>query len=189
MTAHGYRFARTWAHHLAIVLTPETHAALMAMQQPGQPRALARRARVICLLAKGVPYAEVQRQTGMTMNHIFKWVRRYAHEGIQGLQHRNKARPRVRRPSFRVQDGDRAELERWSRLTDAPRLAVRAQAVLWRTEGVSGAPLPHAGHPRALADGPAVTALGSPHGALRRPPHTAGPHHVGPRCCLPVGTA
>ena len=135
----GYRFTRTWAHHLAIVLTPETHAALMAMQQPGQPRALARRARVICLRAEGVPYAEVQRQTGMTMNHIFKWVRRYAREGIQGLQHRNKARPRVRRSSFRVQDGDRAALERWSRLEDSPRVAVRAQAVLWRTEGVSGA--------------------------------------------------
>jgi len=95
MPAHGYRYAHGWAHRLAICLTADEQQTLERWQRQGAP-VLARRAQVILLRAQGLTYAEIRRRTGMTINYMFKWVRRYVREGgIRGLR---PARGAPRRP-------------------------------------------------------------------------------------------
>jgi transposase len=130
----GYRFARGWVHHLTITLTPETRAALDAMQRPGQPVPLARRARVIGLRAQGLTYAEIHRQTGMTVNHSVKWVRRYVQDGLLGLQELPSPN---HPPPLHLRPGDHATLRQWQQRGRPPGLARRAQVLLLRAAGHS----------------------------------------------------
>ena len=46
---------------------------------------LARRARLLLLLADGMTITEAAATVGMSRRHTYKWIRRFMQEGIEGL--------------------------------------------------------------------------------------------------------
>jgi transposase len=46
---------------------------------------LARRARIILLVADGVPISHIAVLVGMSRRFVYKWVQRFLQEGVQGL--------------------------------------------------------------------------------------------------------
>src|SRR5213592_1436986 len=65
-------------------------------RSPSLRAGLARRARVVLLAADGVGTAEIMRRVGLSKPAVIGWKRRYAAEGIAGLEDRPKSgRPRV----------------------------------------------------------------------------------------------
>jgi hypothetical protein len=95
----GCLMARGFAQTLAIHLTPADRAMLAAWIRHGTP-AEARRARAIVLRASGATYATVQRETGLRLGTIFKWVHRYLDAGPAGL--RSRRAPRRADPPRRI---------------------------------------------------------------------------------------
>jgi transposase-like protein len=53
-----------------------------------RPAGQARRARLLLLVAQGVPVQGVAHAVGLTRQHVYKWVRRFQHEGVAGLHDR-----------------------------------------------------------------------------------------------------
>jgi len=49
---------------------------------------LARRGRIILLLADGVTISEIAATVGMSRRHIYKWIQRFVQEGLEGLHDR-----------------------------------------------------------------------------------------------------
>ena len=85
---------------LRIVLTPAERATLEAWQRSTTlPAALARRGRILLLLAAGLSITTVAARVGFTRPHVYKWVRRFQAQGLAGLieqpRHRMKRRQRV----------------------------------------------------------------------------------------------
>ena len=65
-------------------------------RSPSMRAGLARRARVVLLAAEGVGTAEIVRRVGMSKPAVIGWKRRYAAEGVAGLEDRPKpGRPRL----------------------------------------------------------------------------------------------
>jgi transposase len=65
-------------------------------RSPSLRAGLAQRARVVLLAAEGVGTAEIVRRLGLSKPAVIGWKRRYAAEGIAGLEDRPKSgRPRV----------------------------------------------------------------------------------------------
>src|SRR4029453_17990431 len=65
-------------------------------RSPSMRAGLARRARVVLLAAEGVGTGEIVRRVGMSKPAVIGWKRRYADEGIDGLDDRPKpGRPRL----------------------------------------------------------------------------------------------
>src|SRR5262245_23927849 len=62
-----------------------------------EPAGLARRARLILLLADGSTYKEAADTVGMTIRNARKWATRFARQGLDGL---NDLRGRGRQPAF-----------------------------------------------------------------------------------------
>ena len=54
---------------------------------------LARRGRVILLLAGGHSVSETARRVGLSRTATYKWIKRFQHKGIAGLDRLNKAQP------------------------------------------------------------------------------------------------
>src|ERR687886_537969 len=72
---------------LTIRLTPAERQTLLAWQRATTIRAgLVRRARVILLLADGVPITDIARVVGMSRRHTYKWIQRFVQEGLAGLE-------------------------------------------------------------------------------------------------------
>ena len=70
-----------------IRLTPAQRQTLLAWQRSTTiPAALARRARVIILLADGVTITAIAAAVGMSRRHIYKWIQRFVQQGLEGLQ-------------------------------------------------------------------------------------------------------
>jgi biotin operon repressor len=72
---------------LTICLTPAERVTLLAWQRvttisPG----LARRSRIILLVAEGVPIAHIAATVGISRRFVYKWVQRFVTEGLEGLQ-------------------------------------------------------------------------------------------------------
>jgi len=72
-----------------IYLTPAQRQTLLAWQRSTMiPAGLARRGRIILLLADGMTITDIAAAVGMSRQHIYKWVRRFVQQGAEGLQSR-----------------------------------------------------------------------------------------------------
>src|SRR5215510_6047027 len=72
-----------------IHLTPAQRQTLLAWQRATTISAgLARRGRIILLLADGVTISAIAVTVGMSRRHIYKWIQRFVQEGLEGLHDR-----------------------------------------------------------------------------------------------------
>ena len=85
---------------LIIRLTPEERQTLLAWQRAPTIRAgLGRRARIILLLADGVPITDIAATVGISRRHAYKWIQRFMQEGLAGLEDKpGRGRRREPRP-------------------------------------------------------------------------------------------
>src|ERR671924_35003 len=71
---------------LSIRLTPAQRQTLLAWQRSTPiPVGLARRARILLLLADGVTITDIAATVGISRRFVYKWVRRFLQEGLAGL--------------------------------------------------------------------------------------------------------
>lgn len=83
---------------LRVILTPEEHDQLVkSLRCPSTSLGLARRCRAILEVAAGTPLVAVARLVGLTEKHVRKWVQRFLHSHLAGLQDRPG---RGRKPVF-----------------------------------------------------------------------------------------
>jgi DNA-binding CsgD family transcriptional regulator len=74
---------------VTIRLTPTQRALLEAWQRSTTVSAgLARRGRILLLVATGMPIVEVARRVDMHRRFVYKWVERFQTEGLAGLSDR-----------------------------------------------------------------------------------------------------
>jgi hypothetical protein len=83
-----------------IQLTPAQRQTLLAWQHATSiPAGLARRARIILLLADGVTITDIAAMVGMSRRHTYKWIQRFVQEGLEGLEdkprHDRRIEPRL----------------------------------------------------------------------------------------------
>ena len=72
---------------LTIRLTPPERQTLLVWQRATMiPAGLARRSRMILLLADGVTITDIASTVEMSRPHVYKWVRRFVQQGLEGLQ-------------------------------------------------------------------------------------------------------
>ena len=72
---------------LIIRLTPTERQTLLVWQRATAiPAGLARRGRIILLLADGVTITDIAAAVGMSRHHIYKWVQRFVQQGLEGLR-------------------------------------------------------------------------------------------------------
>jgi hypothetical protein len=81
-------------------LTPAERLTLLTWQRATTiPAGLARRARLLLLLADGMTITEAAATVGLSRRHSYKWIRRFMQEGLEGLVdkpgrgHRHEPRP------------------------------------------------------------------------------------------------
>jgi transposase-like protein len=78
--------ARGRTTSLTIRLTPAERQTLLAWQRATViPAGLARRGRIILLLADGVPITAIAATVGISRRFIYKWARRFLEQGLAGL--------------------------------------------------------------------------------------------------------
>jgi hypothetical protein len=71
---------------LMIYLTPAPRQTLLAWQRATTISAgRARRARIILLVADGVPLTDVAATVGISRRFVYKWARRFLEHGVEGL--------------------------------------------------------------------------------------------------------
>src|SRR5215470_12667393 len=69
-----------------IRLTPAQRQTLLAWQRATTISAgLARRGRILLLLADGVTITDIAAAVGMSRGHVYKWVQRFLQDGLAGL--------------------------------------------------------------------------------------------------------
>lgn len=74
---------------LTVHLTPAERATLHAWQRSSTlPVGLARRGRIILLLAEGRPILQIARVVGIARHRVYKWIARFQGEGLAGLHDR-----------------------------------------------------------------------------------------------------
>jgi hypothetical protein len=72
---------------LTIRLTPPERQTLLVWQRATMiPAGLARRSRILLLLADGVTITDIAAAVGLSRRHIYKWVQRFLQEGLEALQ-------------------------------------------------------------------------------------------------------
>ena len=84
---------------LSIRLTPAERQTLLAWQRATTiPAGLARRGRILLLLADGVTITDVAATVGVSRRFVYKWVQRFVQEGLEGLaekpRHDRRIEPR-----------------------------------------------------------------------------------------------
>ena len=80
---------------LTIRLTPAERQTLLAWQQATTIRAgLVRRARILLLLADGVPITDIAATVGLSRQHTYKWIQRFMQDGLAGLDNKPGRRGR-----------------------------------------------------------------------------------------------
>jgi transposase len=78
--------ARGRTTSLTIRLTPAQRQTLRAWQRATTISAgLARRGRIILLVADRMPIAQIAATVGISRRHVYKWVQRFVQEGLEGL--------------------------------------------------------------------------------------------------------
>ena len=76
----GRKTART------IQRTPEDRVTLLAWQcSTTIPAGRARRGRMILQLADGVPISHIADTVGISRRFVYKWAKRFLHDGLEGL--------------------------------------------------------------------------------------------------------
>ncbi len=71
---------------LTIQLTRRERQTLMVWQRSTTiPAGLARRGRIILLLADGVPLSHIATAVGISRRFVYKWVERFVQDGLDGL--------------------------------------------------------------------------------------------------------
>lgn len=77
-----------------LTLTAEEQATLRAWTRAGatEPR-LAQRATTILLAAEGLPWNEICRRTGLSLENSLKWQRRFRGQRLDGLRDRRRPGP------------------------------------------------------------------------------------------------
>jgi len=72
---------------LMIRLTPAERLTLMTWQRATTISAgLARRARLLLLLADGMTITDAAATVGLSRRHAYKWIQRFVQEGLEGLE-------------------------------------------------------------------------------------------------------
>ena len=72
---------------LTIRLTPAQRQTLLAWERSTTiPAGLARRGRMILLLADGMTITDAAAAVGLSRRHSYKWIQRFLQEGLEGLQ-------------------------------------------------------------------------------------------------------
>jgi CRP-like cAMP-binding protein len=92
-----------------IHLTPAERQTLMEWQRATAiPAGLARRGRILLLLADGVTITDIAAMVGMSRRHIYKWIQRFVQEGVEGLTDKPTRRrwSEPRRPTLADQDDE-----------------------------------------------------------------------------------
>src|SRR5215813_1008401 len=79
-----------------IHLTPAQRQTLLAWQRSTTISAgLARRGRMILLLADGGTITDIAAAVGISRRHLYKWVQRFVQQGLEGLHDKpGRGRPR-----------------------------------------------------------------------------------------------
>jgi transposase-like protein len=90
-----------------VTLSAEQRQELEALQRRTSVAAgLVKRARAILLLADGVSVSATSRLVGMERRHLYKWIERFRHQGVAGLQDgKRSGRPPVFSPRGRGAPG------------------------------------------------------------------------------------
>ncbi len=71
---------------LAIRLTPAERQTLLTWQRSTLiPAGLARRGRILLLLADGVTITDIAATVGISRRHTYKWIQRFVQDGLEGL--------------------------------------------------------------------------------------------------------
>ena len=88
--------ARGRTTSLTVCLTPAERQLLLARQRAiTTPAGLARRARIIILLADGVTITAIAAAVGLSRRHVYKWIQRFVQQGLEGLRdHPGRGRSR-----------------------------------------------------------------------------------------------
>ena len=77
-----------------IHLTPAERQTLLAWQRSTTISAgLARRGRIILLLADGVTITDIAATVGMSRHNMYKWIQRFLQEGVEGLTRQTEGAP------------------------------------------------------------------------------------------------
>jgi hypothetical protein len=96
----GFSMARGRKTSLTIRLTPAERQTLLAWQRATTtPAGLARRGRILLLLADRVPISDIALTVGISRRFVYKWVQRFLQEGLEGLidrprRHHQRGLPR-----------------------------------------------------------------------------------------------
>jgi CRP-like cAMP-binding protein len=92
----GLCMARGRKTSLTIRLTPAERQTLLAWQRATTiPAGLARRGRILLLLAEGMTITDIATTVGISRRFVYKWVQRFVQEGLEGL----RDKPGLRRRS------------------------------------------------------------------------------------------
>ena len=90
----GHNMVRGRKTSFTIHLTPAERQTLLAWQRSTTISAgLARRGRMLVLLADGVPISHVAAVVGLSRRHVYKWVRRFLEERLEGMTDRRRPHP------------------------------------------------------------------------------------------------
>ena len=74
---------------LTLTLTTQERQTLLAWQRSTtMPAGLARRGRIILLVAEGMAISHIADRVGLNRRFIYKWVKRFLHERVAGLTDR-----------------------------------------------------------------------------------------------------
>ena len=100
----GIDMARGRHTSLTISLTAEERWTLTAWQRSTTIRAgRAKRGRILLLLADGVPISHISRMVGISRRFVYKWVKRFLQDGLDGLaDKRGRGHRRVARQNDRT---------------------------------------------------------------------------------------
>lgn len=78
---------------LTIHLTPAQRQTLLALQRSTSvPAGVARRSRIILLLADRVTITDIATKVGMSRRKVYTWIQRFVQEGVEGLTDRTVGR-------------------------------------------------------------------------------------------------
>ena len=70
-----------------IRLTPAQRQTLLAWQRATNiPAGIARRGRILLLLADGMTITDIAAAVGISRRHTYKWIQRFVQEGLEGLE-------------------------------------------------------------------------------------------------------
>ena len=71
---------------LSVQLTPAQRQTLLAWQRSTAiPAGLARRGRMVVLLAERMTIADIVKTVGISRRFVYKWVQRFVAQGVEGL--------------------------------------------------------------------------------------------------------